>query len=91
MAEKRTKADKLQRSIERAEKQAAPGAEEAVSASQQDMGLPSTILDSTQLEEEIRRRAFQHYQARGCTGGHELDDWLQAEAEITHKRKAAAA
>ena len=92
MAEKRTKVDKLQRSIERTEKRTGPGAEEAGRTSQQDTGLLSTILDPTQLEEEIRRHAFQHYEARGCKGGHELDDWLQAEAEITHsKRKADAA
>jgi Protein of unknown function (DUF2934) len=34
------------------------------------------------LEEEIRRRAYQLYEERGCTPGHEDDDWLVAEREI---------
>jgi len=34
------------------------------------------------LEEEIRRRAYQLYEERGCTPGHENDDWLVAEREI---------
>jgi hypothetical protein len=34
------------------------------------------------LEEEIRRRAYQLYEARGCMPGHENDDWLVAEREI---------
>lgn len=32
--------------------------------------------------ERIARRAHEIYQARGGTGGRELDDWLQAEREI---------
>ena len=34
------------------------------------------------LEEKIRRRAYERYQQRGRVEGHALDDWLQAEAEI---------
>ena len=34
------------------------------------------------LEEEIRRRAYQLYEERGCTPGHENDDWLVAEREV---------
>jgi hypothetical protein len=34
------------------------------------------------LEEEIRRLAYQLYEERGCTPGHENDDWLFAEREI---------
>jgi hypothetical protein len=32
--------------------------------------------------EEIRRRAYEIYLERDGFGGNELDDWLQAEAEI---------
>ncbi len=32
--------------------------------------------------ERIERRAYEIYQARGGTGGREMDDWLQAEREI---------
>jgi DUF2934 family protein len=38
-------------------------------------------------EEIIRRRAFQLFEERGCEIGHDLDDWLQAEAEIMGTRK----
>ena len=37
----------------------------------------------TNLEEEIRRRAYELYEARGREDGHDLDDWLRAAAEIT--------
>ncbi len=42
------------------------------------------------LEEEIRRRAYELYQERGREHGHDLDDWLQAEAEIIRKGAKAA-
>jgi hypothetical protein len=32
--------------------------------------------------EEIRRRAYEFYLEREGLGGNELDDWLQAEAEL---------
>ena len=35
------------------------------------------------LEEEIRRCAYELYDERGREDGHDLDDWLRAEAEIT--------
>jgi hypothetical protein len=34
------------------------------------------------LEEKIRVRAYQLYEERGYTPGHEADDWLVAEREI---------
>src|SRR4029077_19951714 len=34
------------------------------------------------LEEQIRIRAYQLYEERGYTPGHENDDWLVAEREI---------
>ncbi len=34
------------------------------------------------LEEEIRRRAYELYEQRGCTPGGESEDWLRAEQEI---------
>jgi hypothetical protein len=33
-------------------------------------------------EEMVRERAYFLYEARRREGGHELDDWLQAEAEL---------
>jgi len=34
-------------------------------------------------EEEIRRRAHELYEERGREDGHDMEDWLRAEAEIT--------
>ena len=34
------------------------------------------------LEEEIRVRAYQLYEERGYTPGHENEDWLVAEREV---------
>jgi hypothetical protein len=33
-------------------------------------------------EEFIREAAYYHFEARGGVGGHELEDWLRAEAEF---------
>jgi Protein of unknown function (DUF2934) len=41
----------------------------------------ATVEDS--LEEQIRTRAYELYEARGREQGHDLEDWLEAEAEIT--------
>jgi hypothetical protein len=49
------------------------------------------IEPSQNLEEEIRRRAYELYEERGCEDGHDLDDWLRAEAEITAKNAKTAA
>ncbi|MGH9544720.1 MAG: DUF2934 domain-containing protein [Terriglobales bacterium] len=39
------------------------------------------------IEHQIRLRAYQLYEARGCEGGHEVEDWLRAEEEITNNKK----
>ena len=49
------------------------------------------IEQSRNLEEEIRRRAYELYEERGREDGHDLDDWLRAEAEITAKNAKTAA
>jgi hypothetical protein len=33
-------------------------------------------------DEFVRQAAYYYYEARGRVGGHELDDWLRAEAEF---------
>jgi len=35
------------------------------------------------LQEQIRCRAYEIYEQRNRTEGHDLEDWLQAEAELT--------
>jgi len=37
---------------------------------------------SIDLETEIRRRAYELYEQRGCTPGQENEDWLIAEREV---------
>jgi hypothetical protein len=43
-------------------------------------------LQDLELEYQIRLRAYQLYEARGRKDGHELEDWLRAEEEITQKK-----
>jgi hypothetical protein len=43
---------------------------------------PQKTLPPTDLEVEIRRRAYELYEQRGYTPGHENEDWLVAEQEI---------
>ena len=47
---------------------------------------PATApIQPRQLEQEIGLRAYELYEARGREEGHELDDWLRAEEEVTKK------
>ena len=48
-------------------------------------------LQEFELEYQIRLRAYQFYDARGREDGHELDDWLRAEEEITQKKERTIA
>ncbi len=41
---------------------------------------------ATNLEEEIRIRAYQLYEERGYMPGHEDEDWLVAEQEILSRQ-----
>jgi len=46
---------------------------------------------SYELEERIRLRAYQLYEQRGKRHGYALNDWLEAEAELTDRRSLRAA
>lgn len=37
------------------------------------------------IDEEVRRRAYELYQQRGPGGGGEADDWLNAEREVMQR------
>ena len=50
---------------------------------------PRTTPDPTMLEERIRLRAYELYEARGREDGHDLDDWLQAEGDFLGTKKTA--
>jgi hypothetical protein len=41
-------------------------------------------------ENIIRERAYQFYEERGSEHGHDLEDWLRAEAEVFGKKRAVA-
>jgi hypothetical protein len=48
---------------------------------------PKPSKENLPLEEQIRDRAYELYLKRGGEDGSELDDWLQAEAEIQEERE----
>lgn len=48
-------------------------------------------LEPEKLDDIIRTRAFELYEERGKEDGHDLDDWLKAESEITQGKSAALA
>ncbi|MFZ1998947.1 MAG: DUF2934 domain-containing protein [Candidatus Sulfotelmatobacter sp.] len=53
---------------------------------------PTQVTKSTpDLQEQIRRRAYGLYERRGRDEGHELDDWLQAESEVTQQKAKTVA
>ena len=37
-------------------------------------------------EDIIRARAYRFYEDKGCEDGHDLEDWVRAEAEVFGKR-----
>ena len=43
------------------------------------MGVPS--------HDEVAARAYELFEERGRTHGHDLDDWLQAESEVLEARQ----
>jgi hypothetical protein len=53
--------------------------------------LTPNVVADPKCEEEIRRRAYVLYERRGREDGHDIDDWLRAEAELTAQPMKAAA
>ena len=89
MAKKRTKAETLQRNVERLATRDAAHRESAMNNKRSEPA--SEILDPAQLKDRIRRRAYEIYEERGREHGRDLDDWLRAEAEITGTSAKTAA
>ena len=48
----------------------------------QEAGTGEVLIANGARTEEIRRRAYEIYLARGEQPGRDLDDWLQAECEL---------
>ena len=44
--------------------------------------MPEASVGNAARDEDIRRRAYEIYLARGEQPGRDLDDWLQAEREL---------
>jgi Protein of unknown function (DUF2934) len=44
---------------------------------------PTTQITEPTYNQEVRVRAYELFEQRGREDGHDLDDWLQAEAELT--------
>jgi Protein of unknown function (DUF2934) len=52
---------------------------------------PTADIGSQELTEAIVRiRAYQLFEQRGYEHGHDIEDWLRAEAEVTGKKTASA-
>jgi hypothetical protein len=50
-----------------------------------------TAGSASDLQEQIRRRAYELYEERGRVNGHDLADWLQAESEVGQQKSKAMA
>jgi hypothetical protein len=102
MATKRTKADRLKRQTEQLEKTVDryPDEIEKKKSTRKDVNhavAQTTLAPKSDeptvlipIEQQIQQRAYELYEQRGRTDGHELDDWLQAECEIKGTQASAA-
>ena len=63
------------------------------SSQNQPISTSTTVQTETAsaLQQAIRLRALGLYEQRGSESGHELEDWLQAEKELTPLRTKKAA
>jgi len=52
--------------------------------------MPASSEAPNDVREQIARRAYELYEARGREDGHDVDDWLRAEAEIIGEAAKAA-
>jgi hypothetical protein len=53
--------------------------------------MPKSNETATPTDEAIAKRAYELYLQRGSLAGHELDDWLEAEAELSSAASMTAA
>lgn len=58
------------------------------SSTEQNGAHQAGIAESGSMTEfEIRRRAYELFEARGCQHGYDWDDWIRAEAEVMSRHK----
>lgn len=50
----------------------------------------AVMKSGSELQDQIRRRAYELYEQHGSNDGHEVGDWLQAESEVAQKKVASA-
>ena len=50
--------------------------------------ISQAVPPPDQIQDRIRQRAHEIYEARGREDGHDLDDWLIAESEVTRNFEA---
>ena len=46
-------------------------------------GKRQVVESPEEVEEKIRKRAYELYELRGREDGRDLDDWLKAESEVS--------
>jgi Protein of unknown function (DUF2934) len=102
MAKKRTKADRSQRQTEQLDKRVDRQPDEIEKKKTTRDGVNQAAAQTTlapksdeptvliPIEQQIQKRAYELYEQRGRTDGHDLDDWLQAECEIKGTQAKAA-
>lgn len=49
-------------------------------------GKKSSTIDTANWHQMIAEAAYYNAEARGFEGGHEIDDWLEAEAKISTRQ-----
>ena len=59
--------------------------EQKLSVSEAD---PQICEEAENITDRIRERAYELYQLRGQSDGHDLDDWLMAESQFIQKQWA---
>ena len=51
-----------------------------------------SVVSGNYVDEElIEKRAYELYQERGMEDGHDMEDWLRAEEEVTTRETQSAA
>ncbi len=50
-----------------------------------------STVEPRMIEEKVRARAYELFNARGREDGRDLEDWLRAEEEVTGRTSSSAA